>query len=106
MKQYSDEIISKINAEVETCCVDGDLSSDKVLYMMNFSKEVVKAYYQKRLGLNCAILQGIDRAAKQPAGEHRQPAATGRRSAEKVEAGERGNQHPKEENRPKRGLRI
>jgi len=104
MKQYSDEIISKINAEVETCCVDGDLSSDKALYMINFirplfeelrafthqyvfhneneeicffketkptimskliyfndiytlelrkpsgSKEVVKAYYQKRLG--------------------------------------------------------
>ena len=36
MKQYSDEIISKINAEVETCCVDGDLSSDKALYMINF----------------------------------------------------------------------
>lgn len=104
MKQYSDEIISKINAEVETCCVDDDLSSDKALYMINFirplfeelrafthqyvfhneneeicffketkptimskliyfndiytlelrkpsgSKEVVKAYYQKRLG--------------------------------------------------------
>lgn len=104
MKQYSDEIISKINAEVETYCVDGDLSSDKALYMINFirplfeelrafthqyvfhneneeicffketkptimskliyfndiytlelrkpsgSKEVVKAYYQKRLG--------------------------------------------------------
>lgn len=104
MKQYSDEIISKINAEVESCCVDGDLSSDKALYMINFirplfeelrafthqyvfhneneeicffketkptimskliyfndiytlelrkpsgSKEVVKAYYQKRLG--------------------------------------------------------
>lgn len=104
MKQYSDEIISKINAEVETCCVDGDLSSDKALYMINFirplfeelrafthqyvfhneneeicffketkptimskliyfndiytlelrkpsgSKEVVKVYYQKRLG--------------------------------------------------------
>ena len=104
MKQYSDEIISKINAEVETCCVDGDLSSDKALYIINFirplfeelrafthqyvfhneneeicffketkptimskliyfndiytlelrkpsgSKEVVKAYYQKRLG--------------------------------------------------------
>ncbi len=102
--KYSDEIISKINAEVETCCVDGDLSSDKALYMINFirplfeelrafthqyvfhneneeicffketkptimskliyfndiytlelrkpsgSKEVVKAYYQKRLG--------------------------------------------------------
>ena len=104
MKQYSDEIISKLNAEVEPCCVDGDLSSDKALYMINFirplfeelrafthqyvfhneneeicffketkptimskliyfndiytlelrkpsgSKEVVKAYYQKRLG--------------------------------------------------------
>lgn len=36
MKIFSDEIISKINAEIETHCVDGDLSSDKALYMVNF----------------------------------------------------------------------
>ena len=36
MKQFSNEIISKINTEIETCCVDGDLSSDKALNMINF----------------------------------------------------------------------
>ncbi|WP_455643665.1 RteC domain-containing protein [Parabacteroides sp.] len=36
MKIFSDEIISKINAEIEIHCVDGDLSSDKALYMVNF----------------------------------------------------------------------
>ncbi len=36
MKQISDEIISKINIEMETSCIDSDVSSDKALYMINF----------------------------------------------------------------------
>lgn len=36
MKQISDEIISKINIEIEVSCVDSDLSYDKALYMIDF----------------------------------------------------------------------
>lgn len=36
MKQFSDEIISKINTEMETSCIDSDVSSDKAMYMINF----------------------------------------------------------------------
>lgn len=36
MKIFSDEIISKIDAEIEVCCVDYDLTSDKALYMIDF----------------------------------------------------------------------
>lgn len=36
MKQISDEIISKINTEMETSCIDSDVSSDKAMYMINF----------------------------------------------------------------------
>lgn len=36
MKQISDEIIFKINIEMETSCIDSDVSSDKALYMINF----------------------------------------------------------------------
>lgn len=36
MKQFSDEIISKINTEMETSCIDSDMSSDKAMYMINF----------------------------------------------------------------------
>ena len=36
MKQISDEIISKINIEMETSCIDNDVSSDKAMYMINF----------------------------------------------------------------------
>ena len=36
MKQFSDIIIMKINAEIEISCIDGDVSSDKALYMINF----------------------------------------------------------------------
>ena len=35
MKQLSEKIISKINAEIETSCIDNDLSIDKALYMIN-----------------------------------------------------------------------
>lgn len=36
MKQYIDNLLSKINAEIETSCIDSDISSDKALYMINF----------------------------------------------------------------------
>lgn len=36
MKYFSNEITSKINAEIEVCCIDSDISSDKALHMMNF----------------------------------------------------------------------
>lgn len=36
MKQLSNEIISKINTEIETSCIDSDVSSDKALHMINF----------------------------------------------------------------------
>lgn len=36
MKQFSNEIISKINTEIETSCTDSDISSDKGLHMINF----------------------------------------------------------------------
>ena len=34
MKQYSNMIIAKINAEIETSCIDSDISSDKALHMI------------------------------------------------------------------------
>ena len=36
MKQFSNEIISKINSEIEMSCIDSDISSDKALHMINF----------------------------------------------------------------------
>lgn len=36
MKQLSNEIISKINTEIETSCIDSDVSSDKALHMISF----------------------------------------------------------------------
>lgn len=36
MKQFSDKIIHKINTEIETSCMDGDMSSNQALYMINF----------------------------------------------------------------------
>lgn len=36
MKQFINEIISKINLEIEISCVDSDLSYDKALYMIDF----------------------------------------------------------------------
>lgn len=36
MKIFSDKIISQINVEIETYCVDSDISSDKALHMINF----------------------------------------------------------------------
>ena len=32
MKQFTDNIISKINAEIEISCMDGNVSSDKALH--------------------------------------------------------------------------
>jgi hypothetical protein len=36
MKPFSNEIISKINSEIEMSCIDSDISSDKALHMINF----------------------------------------------------------------------
>ena len=36
MKQFSNNIISKINTEIETSCIDSDISSGKALHMINF----------------------------------------------------------------------
>lgn len=36
MKQLSDIIITKINTEIESSCIEIDLSSDKALHMINF----------------------------------------------------------------------
>lgn len=36
MKIFSDKIISQINVEIETYCVDSNISSDKALHMINF----------------------------------------------------------------------
>lgn len=36
MEQFVNEIISKINVEIETSCIDSDVSSDKALHMINF----------------------------------------------------------------------
>ena len=36
VKQVSNELIFKINAEIETSCIDSDISSDKALHMINF----------------------------------------------------------------------
>ena len=36
MKQYTDNILFKINAEIEISCIDSDVSSDKALYMIDF----------------------------------------------------------------------
>ena len=36
MKQFCDDIISKINVEIEASCTDSDISSDKGLHMINF----------------------------------------------------------------------
>lgn len=36
MKQFSDKIIYRINTEIETSCIDSDISSDKALHMIDF----------------------------------------------------------------------
>ena len=36
MKPYIDNLLSKINTEIETSCMDSDVSSDKALYMIDF----------------------------------------------------------------------
>ena len=47
--------------------------------------------------LHHAILQGADRATRQSAGEHRNPAGTGRGIAKEVEASLGRNQHAEDE---------
>ena len=42
MKQFSNEIISKINSEIEMSCIDSDISSDKALHMINFIRPLFK----------------------------------------------------------------
>lgn len=38
MKHFLDKIISKINTEIETSCIDSDISPDKAIYMIDFIK--------------------------------------------------------------------
>lgn len=50
MKHYSGIITAKINAEIETSCIDNDISSDKALYMINFIRplfEELREYTHK-----------------------------------------------------------
>ena len=46
MRQIADEIISKINTEIEISCIDNDLSSDKALYMINFIRPLFEELMQ------------------------------------------------------------
>ncbi len=50
VKQVSNELILKINAEIETSCIDSDISSDKALYMIDFIRplfEELREYIHK-----------------------------------------------------------
>lgn len=50
VKQISNELILKINAEIETSCIDSDISSDKALYMIDFIRplfEELREYIHK-----------------------------------------------------------
>lgn len=51
MKLFSDEIISKINVEIELLsCIDNDLSLNKALHMINFIRslfEELRIFIQK-----------------------------------------------------------
>lgn len=50
MKEISDEIISKINTEIEISCIDSDVSSNKALYMIDFIRplfEELREYIHK-----------------------------------------------------------
>ena len=50
MKHFSGIITAKINAEIETSCIDNDISSDKALYMINFIRplfEELREYTHK-----------------------------------------------------------
>ena len=44
MKQFINEIIIKINTEIETSCMDSDISADKALYMINFIRPLFEVY--------------------------------------------------------------
>ena len=46
MRQITDEIISKINTEIEISYIDNDLSSDKALYMINFIRPLFEELRQ------------------------------------------------------------
>ena len=55
MKQFSDEIRTKINAEIEASCIDNDIPSDKALHMINFIRplfEELREYIHKYSFLN------------------------------------------------------
>lgn len=50
VKQVSDELILKINTEIETFCIDSDISSSKALYMIDFIRplfEELREYIHK-----------------------------------------------------------
>lgn len=50
VKLVSNELILKINAEIETSCIDSDISSDKALYMIDFIRplfEELREYIHK-----------------------------------------------------------
>lgn len=42
MKSFSNEIIFKINTEIEASYTDSEVSSDKALYMINFIRPLFK----------------------------------------------------------------
>lgn len=49
-KQVSNELILRINAEIETSCIDSDISSSKALYMIDFIRplfEELREYIHK-----------------------------------------------------------
>lgn len=46
MRQIADEIIFKINTEIDISCIDNDLSSDKALYMINFIRPLFEELRQ------------------------------------------------------------
>lgn len=50
MEKISNKIVAAINAEIETSCMDNDISSDKALYMINFIRplfEELREYIHK-----------------------------------------------------------
>lgn len=57
MKQFSNEIIFKINTEMETSCIDSDVSSDKAMYMINFIRPL---FEELREFIHQYTFQGAD----------------------------------------------
>jgi len=49
MKQYTDNILFKINAEIEISCIDSDVSSDNALSTNILFRMLMKKYYSSRI---------------------------------------------------------